>query len=58
MAHIKNTRGFYLEDYDNETASWTAFKECSINFESMISAKRTATRLNTLYGWRCCTAIE
>lgn len=50
--NLIDQRGMYLEDFDDYSASFTAFQDSAIAFGSMAIARRTAKELNVRFGFK------
>lgn len=48
--YISKLDGFFLESYDENTASYTIFADCAMQFRTRRDAQRVVTKLNKAYG--------
>lgn len=50
--NLIDNHGMFLEDFDDRSASFTAFHDSAIAFGSLAIARRTAKEINQRYGYK------
>lgn len=49
---LTDARGMFLEDYDDRSASYTAYSENALKFSSLAQARRVQKEVNQSYGFK------
>lgn len=50
--NLIDNNGMYLEDFDDSSASFTAFHDSAIAFGSLAIARETENEINQRYGFK------
>lgn len=49
---LTDTRGMFLEDYDDRSESYTAYSENALKFSTLAQACRVEKEINQSYGFK------
>lgn len=56
---IKRDNDTYFDDFCGErNCSWTAYKDCAVQFETRVKATYNCKKINKRYGYKVCSVEQ